>query len=303
MKRRIFLFLIGDKSKLSKTIATLEKQNFEVILGPTLEDEKELMQIPFYKNSHDQKIWSFCSDVWRVWKLSTNVGLYMDVSSIVGEKVGEFYDRIIKNDTWLFKETAGYIGSAVCASGISNNDFYSQIFSFFKKFDSRFVRLYPIAPTLFTYQARKSLNINDWEENSSKGFHISTLEDVRNINTIKKCGGRSWGQYNTLQAVSWIDTFENDDAWKTMSDLWINKDSNTAHKGYFEILHFMEQVEKPEKWLLIKNLRNLYDASDQKDRRELSSIYKSIKSNKKLKLNERLIWSKFYIFFTLKFLK
>lgn len=98
--RRAYIFWIGEKNKITKMVNELKRQNFEVFIGPSKYDDDFLSnKYEYYKIAKEQKIFSFMSDVWRLYApIKYGEGIYIDASGVVGKKFGEMYDEFAKYD-------------------------------------------------------------------------------------------------------------------------------------------------------------------------------------------------------------
>lgn len=81
---KIYTFWLGDEEEKNKINDKINSLNIylnphKIILGPSIQEHNFLYKnYEFYKNSYDNKIYSFCSDVWRFWIIEKNGGLYID---------------------------------------------------------------------------------------------------------------------------------------------------------------------------------------------------------------------------------
>lgn len=279
--KNIFMFWVGDKDKIKPLVDKLEKMNFNVVVGPTKEDSNYLMSFDFYKNSHEQKIWSFCSDVWRVWKLSTNIGLYIDTSVMVGDDFPSFFDITMKYKSYFVRENYALIASAILGSSIENNEIYEDLLNIYETFNNVDVRQYHIAPHIITKYLIEKYNLNfGWNIYENNNIFVDDFMSIRNQSTIKKLGGSSW-----------LGGSQKSDPFQSHEENWQNRKINKIR--FWEMQRYLNySYEEP--WII--GIRTAYDKSANKQERvRLQRIYKTIQGHVPLK--QKLIWSKMFVFF------
>lgn len=297
MKKNIFMFWIGDKSVIESKIKFLESKGFNVVLGPTNEEDKILTRNhKYYSDAKKLKIYSFMSDIWRFDKLSKNNGLYIDVSSIIGEDIDKFYDEVSKNDIWLFKENKINIGSSIMYSSGSNKakKFFKEILDRFDmdKYDIPY--LFPYAPSIITIQLLQMGYKYSFNVETINGVRLDSLLSVRNKKTIFKYG--SGGSWSAIAKRNKSSSFKDDkDNWQSLEDAWKNK------KIFHPILLNDHKIfSEHNTYFSIWGARDWYDhRSTKKERKEIRELYKKYRP-KSIDLPSRIIWSKLYRLFTLK---
>lgn len=293
--QNVFIFWLGKTNIIDNLVADLTSKGFNVIVGPTSDEHNYLMTIEYYKNSYNQKIFAFCSDVWRVWKLSRSSGMYIDVSVSIGENFHEFYNDVTKFDAWLFKESRYLVGSAIMYSRYNQNDIFDNVFETYKKINNPFVRILPIGPVFITAEVQKMLNFENWETNISNNIFVATLPTVRNPLKIIKHGANSW---SSVSSKGYLENYKEVDPWKTIEDRWHSKNDKWYSKEFTWQVKLINSGIPVDDIVDIKKLRNLFDNSkDTNERIELKEIYKKAKKWQKIKITERLIWSQIYVFF------
>lgn len=303
--RKIFVFWIGDLNRIQPLIDKLINLNFDVEVGPTADEHDFLRKkYKYYDLAHHQKIWAFCSDVWRLHKLANNVGMYIDVSCDVGDDLPKFYDQMIKADVTLFKETPNLVATAVMFSGISNNDFYSSLLKKYSinlknNFDAR---LLPIGPFVLSGHVSKECGLVDGFESQrmyfeDKEINIFELLKIRNKKTINKTGFGSW--WSNSDGVYDSNVVRANSHWDEMERNWIERKYHNKKYNHYQIQVLSGTNEIP---VWIGSLRNSYDNSKSKNElQELRKIYKTIPYKKRFR--DLLFWSKLYRFFSGKWLK
>lgn len=285
-KRKIFVFWIGDQTKLSNFA---KRSDVEWNIGPTSADHSFLMSVsPYYRLSFELGKYSFCSDVWRFWKLSENKGLYIDVSVNLGPNFTDFIDEISQYDVAVFRGNTHIIETSVLWSGKENNKFFKGLFDIYCDVSAKPWNMYFAPIILSSYIQNEWFTFSkDFEENINNGVAILSLLKIRDNNTIKKIGACSWGNvpvdFDYFEAMKsdhwskWEETYKN----KIVSIENVAAFNNVTKFGYFE----------PD----INMVRRLYDTVD---RKYLSHISKDAKKMMtKVEFKNKLIWSKIFRFF------
>lgn len=197
--KNIYIFNIGNVSEqLSKNIALLKKMNYNVIIGPSQEENDYLINnYPYYKVSLDEKLWAFASDVWRCYILANNKGLYIDTSLIVGNNFDSFFNKVSQYDAWIPKTSDLYTNVPVLYSNKSK--IFEMMLDFYKTFDqSKSIRDFPFAPRILTILCinNKLITKGVWEEHivnfNNEKICFGTVLDIRDKSTVFKYGSGSW---------------------------------------------------------------------------------------------------------------
>lgn len=298
-KKKVFIFWVGDICKIQNLVNKIKSMGFEVEVGPTTFDNNYLMtKYPHYKKSYDDKVWAFCSDVWRLFKLSTNKGVYIDTSVEVGEGFVDFYETHIQNDVTLFKEAPNLVATCVMFSGKKDNSFFGSILKVYEEKVNYDINLYPISPSVMTAFIKINCGKVFGKEKQSfiyknTNISINTLLEIRDKKTIFKTGSGSWGineRFNGFKHVS--------------SDLWAGAESNWNANLISKSAERVNEIIAENGYMSILpwKIKDMYESNiSSEKRKEIEEAYSQIKY--KIKLSERLIWSKFFVFFTFKWLK
>lgn len=301
MVKKIFIFWIGKIDSISILLEKLDKQGFEVEVGPSQQDHIFLMKnFEYYRISYENKIWSFCSDVWRAYKLSKEKGMYIDTSVEIGDSFLQMYEKCMEADTTLIKENDISFATCVLASSIENNNLFESFLNIFNlPINGDLIRLYEVAPVLFTSFLWKSGIENNgffeetFYEFNQKIWAIELLE-IRNKNTIIKKGAGTW-----MKSIEHRDINMNNlpDTWNGAEEKWLLKKKNKSMKRSVDLINkYGYWVSMPQR------IRDAYDASiDREERAKLSDVFKKIPF--RTKISEKLLWSRLFVFFTFKWLK
>lgn len=195
MTKNIFLFWLGstENDQLSEQKKKLTDLGFNVIVGPSTDDHQYLIEnSAFYRNSFNNKIWSYCSDVWRVFILSKNIGMYMDVNTQIGKKFNEFYEAAISNNTYLIRNNYAFIDGPVLASGVEENEFFKNCIDIYFNQPDRHIRTVYYAGDIISYVARKNGIGNSWDIINKNNIYVDKILNIRNKETIYKVSTNSW---------------------------------------------------------------------------------------------------------------
>lgn len=283
--KKIYMFWLGDpNSKVQSIKNKLEKMGFQVEIGPTQDEHDYLMsEFSYYRNSFEKKVYAFCSDVWRIYKLSRNSGLYIDVSLEIGDNFTDFYNYVSRYKCWFFKQYYGYVTNSIMWSGVDKNEMFENLLKIFFNLSNELVNCYDIFPTMLTSFLSKKVNLLSWDETMyNDEIKIDTLLKVRDSNTIKKNGSGSW------MIKRW--TGDEEDTWKEVEDMWRSKIINRRLlRRVDRINHFGYDVPN------VIYLRKCYEVATEDTRKQILVLYKSIKYRKKF--TELLIWSILYVNF------
>lgn len=287
---KVLIFWMGDKNVADfkkKQFSKIDKNNrFEIEVGPSKEEHEILYEeVQYYRDAFDAKIYSFCSDVWRFYKLSKERAVYIDTATVVGDNFEQWFDDNMVSKTTLFKGNPYTIETGVMFSSITNNNFYKAIFDFYKNNEID-IYTFPFAPTILTKFTKAKYNIDiTWDEFLNDEISIKSLLKIRDKKSLWKTSSASWWK----ETSSFAD-FEKNDRWAYWEECWNNK---KVHKHW--IWRYQRHVIDNEK-IDVHMLRKYYDNSSSKDLKILlEAKYKEI--NYKMHLSEKLVWSKFYRFF------
>lgn len=283
--KNAFIFWIGDDNKIKDLKESIAKKGYTPIVGPSKDEHNYLYSnYEFYRKSYDLKIWAYCADVWRVYILSKNHGLYIDASVKIGDNFWEFYQKISSKDYYLVRERKSILSNAVLGS-FGDGNFYSEVLNVYKRFDKYDPRVYMIGPFIISSVAKKYFQYSDsWEEFNSSNILIDIFPSIRDKTTIFKFGFRSWSIKNksSLKSDEFIDTFIGTEK------LWYERKIPYADK--YKYIHAQEDLYSPCIW----HIRFLVEANELsvKEAKELISQIKY-----KIFLKERFIWTRLYMLF------
>lgn len=223
MKKNILLFWLGDETRKNYYLEKIKPfiKNSNLIIGPTTDEHDYLMKnYKYYKYSFNKKIYAFCSDVWRNWKLlEVKTGCYIDINTIINENFENFLDDYYINKKNVFlQEDRDHITNLFFLitnpDKIINKTFLDTL-NFFKK-NKRLVYTGPIILTKFLIK-NKLININlkikhdnfillksnDFDKRSliNKPFYINSSGSwQKNINAMKNWYNK-WDNYNKSHTI------------------------------------------------------------------------------------------------------
>lgn len=281
-KINLYVFWIGDKKKIK--FEKINSRNFNLVLGPT-EAEHEFLSdnYPYYKKSFENKKWSFCSDIWRLYVLSKNPGLYIDASVQIGENIDILINKLKGFNVGVFRGNFKYFESGVLWSGVRDNDFFSNILK--KYYYKREMPISSFIMPVFLSAELLKLGIEPgWLEIKKDEFIILPLNEIRNKKTLWKTSVGSWGKN---RKVDYFKAVEQDN-WSGWQKLFENKEEAVGWSTRVERAiegHFVD----------VTLLKEFYEDVNFAATNELRKNYREISYKKKF--NELLIWSKLYRFF------
>lgn len=233
-----YSFWLGDETKkreIESYHSKLEKlnKNIKFHFGPSLEEHDFLMkEFKFYKNSYNKKNYSFCSDVWRIYKIlkiyqdSNNQDtkhVYVDSKTLFNEeKLNEFINVLETNKNVLIKEKPWQFWSGFFSISNEDKKFLFNSLNFYYKFP--FLSNIFIAPHLISIYFYKSFD----KEYIKNNFFIL---DARNIDPCQKGylfynGYASWTRKNKKKPINNINhscKYFHDQAIKFENDYWKHK--------------------------------------------------------------------------------
>lgn len=288
MKNNIFIFWIGDNSKIKNLVDDLKSKDFNVIVGPSSEEHEYLYKkYAYYKRSYDLKIWSFCSDIWRFYILSSNNGLYIDTTVGIGENFINFFNRASEKDYYFVKERKSVIASAIIGSFGDGNIFKEalEIMENFNQYDPKY---YFVAPFVLTKLLKEKFSYPDnWDKFANETIFIDTLPSIRNKSEIIKYGAGSW----MIGKKNFDDNFDKNDMWSNVEKDWNDRNFYTGARQRYE--HSMQDIYSPD----LIQVRKSYEAGIITKEEAIKLVNKI---NYKIKISERLIWSVLYKMFARK---
>ena len=229
----IYIYWIGDekvKEKIRNNFSLLSKTNktIKINIGPTSDEHEFLIKnYKFYSVMYENKKYSFCSDLYRVWKLSENSGLYIDANTLIDYKRFHEILELVKNArrkqdkaSIFIKENGHIIWNGFIYS--NNQDFFKKILNFYKTFPSVSSKLTgPLILSMIVYREFGSkLNVDE------NNFYL----DARNIDPfsdksiIKYNGFGSWGKNKEIE---W------DKPEKSGAHTYFHKNANNFRKGKY----------------------------------------------------------------------
>lgn len=283
----IYLFWIGDKKP--KICDQLDKIGMKYELGPSSKDHKYLYEnFEYYKKSYNQKIWAFCADVWRFFKLSEKKGIYFDVTAEIGadfaKKIHELEES--KSQTVALRVTGYHASIDILVSTVEGNKIYKDVLDIYKKLNGN-PRLHFIGPTIFSYvlwKHRPSWFENNWDEQADDQISILSYEWHVMKNFYVKKGLGSW------KAIK----------HKTAN---LDRQYELYLKHTHPRIHSIKVIAKQSRQNIFEynpySIRDICDSTNSKETlKEVKKIYKKIEFKKDI--SQWLIWSMLFRFFTLK---
>ena len=225
-KTNIFLFWLGNqeiKNKVIKKVKEIEKKipNIKIEIGPTdTEHEFLLNNSRYYNFAFSNKKYAFCSDVYRIYKLSISDGWYLDSMFLFDINLHKFkllLDEVKKYDLLLIRENHIFFYNGIIFSK-NNQEFFSRILKFYSN------RIYDkvlSGPVILTYHINKHKKMLN---NKKVLIKDCSIFDYYNSESIFKYNGlSSWNNSNTDQARMYFHSNANRLLKKPNIDDKINK--------------------------------------------------------------------------------
>lgn len=299
--KNIYIFWIGDKGKIQHIVEKFESLDFSVHVGPT-NDEHDILynNYPYYRMAYNQQVWAFCSDVWRLYILSKNAGMYVDTSVDIGVNFKDFYCKYMHNDVTLFREKDVMLANSIMFSGRKNNEFFKGILEKYEEIidENLDASVYEISPWILSaYVIKEFQNFKGFDDliisKNKCEIHIEGFDKIRDRETIVKRGSLSWNtRYSQAKGGQVVKQY-----FEKAEQQYLAKKSWGNYKRKYWILIHVDYLA-----MFPRYIRNKYDKATTKEELER---YKNAYLNLgyKTKISEKLFWSKLYRFFTFKYIK
>ena len=189
-----------QKKKIEKYFSKIEKlnKNIKFHLGPTKEEHEYLLEkFKFYSMNFKRQNFSFCSDIWRLYKMlvlgnddDQNKNIYIDSKTLFNEeRLNELVSLIENNNNILIKEKSHRIWSGfIYLSNKNKNILYDSLnfYYFFPQLTNSSIFIAPGIMSIFLWKSKK--------ENIKNIFFFDARDiDPLNDNSILKYNGfASW---------------------------------------------------------------------------------------------------------------
>lgn len=134
----IFVYWVGNnnvKNEIEKKFNLLKEKfnNINIYIGPNNDEHMFLSKnFRYYEYYFKKKNYAMCSDIYRVYKLSNNKGIYLDATIKINFlKFEELIYLLKNNETVVIRENGHLIWNGFLYS--TNTDLYKKILNFYKK--------------------------------------------------------------------------------------------------------------------------------------------------------------------------
>ncbi len=218
--------LIDQKQEIINKFQSLKEKypqiKFEI--GPTNKEHEYLMkEFVFYKKSFENQKYAFCSDLWRVWKLSINNGLYLDATIKINENRFQEIINIMSNkdyDLSVIEENGHLIWNGYIHATNNTKKMTNNILNFYKYFP--YISYRQTGPKIYSTFFYKAYGV---KLNNNKVFYLNASNiDPYSKNSIFNYNGmRSWTTKKSKNNKN-IEYFYNNASKfnnKKFSKLWI----------------------------------------------------------------------------------
>lgn len=206
----VFIFWVGEEKRISKIIESIKAAGGNPVIGPSKEDDIFLEEnFNFYKEAKEKGIYSFMSDIWRMWIFKTHKsGLYIDATGdVYVDKLAKFISRDKEGVEFIgYKEDRVKIASCAFYYNYTLSPLICEAYlSVYRKF-KRHIYRFPIAPHIMTIVIRQYINKNGISKKQDrltlidgKSIHLRNLSEIvyvtdNNFIGYKKLGLGSWGK-------------------------------------------------------------------------------------------------------------
>ncbi|MGL4950227.1 MAG: hypothetical protein ACRC4M_00070 [Mycoplasma sp.] len=234
MKLNLFIFWLGDddiKKNIINNLNPLLKKYGEITLhvGPSKEEHKFLYDnYKFYKESYDKKIYAFCSDVWRLYKLTENdYSFYIDATANINvEKFGSFLNLAKQFEMITLYESKIFFENGIIFSKYKSNPILIRCLQKYKKAN---INSIVSGPYLLSKEIYKQFGYNLGYTGNDKIF---TLHPEEFITSNKNAF------FNYQGLSSWNETSDQTEAQKR----YLKKMENFNNFENLKILAFKRRV-------------------------------------------------------------
>lgn len=241
MNKKVYMFNIGMDEVAQKNKVKLESMGFDVEIGPTFSDKKELRKSNWYARAEKEGLYAFMSDYYRFWKLYNDGGVYMDLSTDikVNAKSKKMLEKMFKSEFHCFKSNDVKIETAII-SGKRNNSISARALEILENVS-------------YDYRKKMSTNVNspnvltllyldenpplDFESFSNENITVESFKLIRDHGSIFKYG-----------LASWKDGNDGYDWWENQEMIW-NQNKSTYRYEMKEVKKTRKAIVRGCKWI------------------------------------------------------
>ncbi|WP_033160085.1 hypothetical protein [Mycoplasmoides alvi] len=220
----IYTFWFGDEIKKNELMQKFDElnqivaPNHKFILGPSSEEHNYLLKnVEYYKKCLVEKKYVRMADVYRIWKLLKNTGMYMDALIGVNKaKIKQYLNAIeSKKKSFILREDKYYVNPCVFyiadeKSQKITEDLWNR---YIKYKDIKNINNIEVGPLQFT-QSFKNLDLfifnYDFCENELFQFLPLTFIDKNNLENVFYYSFQgSWKKNKKKNEKTWLKAFKN----------------------------------------------------------------------------------------------
>lgn len=204
---KIYMYFIGNDKEKNEKKNKIKKTKIEI--GPSKEEHQYLLNnFYYYKKNFDLKKYAFCSDLWRIYKLSMiDNGIYLDFYSLIDETQNNWINNLDKNYNYFFVELEG---TSIWNGMIIKNKsckIFEDVLNFYKKKNSFSLSGPQILTKILIKKKYVSLNLKV-KNNSLKLLNTKMLDSRVEKQFIKINSQASWNNLNNPMQL-WFDKWDN----------------------------------------------------------------------------------------------
>lgn len=203
------MFFIGDKQEIINKYKQLI--NLDLEIGPSNEEHQFLMEkSSYYRNAYYKKKYAFCSDVWRVYKLSKDKAIYIDFFTIINKhELILFLEKMQDKNLLFLEETANCIWNGIIINNNLNNVF-SEIFQYYCDHKNCYLTGPQILTKFLILNKIISLNLKLKKNTRNTIILNSNLLDNRKneFNALKINSKASWNDKIIDPMKLWYDKWD-----------------------------------------------------------------------------------------------
>lgn len=203
----VFIYWVGPNHFISEKERMYKDMGLNVEIGPSKEDHIYLYEkYKYYRDSYDLKIYSFCSDVWRYWKMQGRKGLYIDAGFTPLPQLKNLLMEWDKADSPIFPRVAyNKVMTGIFWNNGSSLPVFDYILNFISKYNFDSPREFELVPHIFDFYMNQNniFNKNKSNEISIDGMIFTTPQSGCSPYSLQG-SMQSWKEKKSSNPNDWI---------------------------------------------------------------------------------------------------